>query len=124
CPRAVAARPFRCTDRLRARAARPGASPDPPVGEAEPAPLRGAARLLPRCRREGPRMTVSLVGAGPGDPELITIKGLARVRACQVIVYDRRVAPELVAEAPAEARRIERDGLDQENVNLLLVAHG
>jgi uroporphyrin-III C-methyltransferase len=69
-------------------------------------------------------MTVSLVGAGPGDPELITVKGLARVRACDVIVYDRLVAPELVAEAPPEALRIERDGLDQQNVNLLLVAHG
>jgi uroporphyrin-III C-methyltransferase len=69
-------------------------------------------------------MTVSLVGAGPGDPELITVKGLARVRACDVIVYDRLVAPELVDEAPADALCIERDRLDQENVNALLVAHG
>ena len=69
-------------------------------------------------------MTVSLVGAGPGDPELITVKGLARVRACDVIVYDRLVAPELVDEAPADALRIDRDRLDQENVNALLVAHG
>ena len=69
-------------------------------------------------------MTVSLVGAGPGDPELITVKGLARVRACEVIVYDRLVAHELVDEAPRSAVRIERDPLDQENVNALLVAHG
>jgi uroporphyrin-III C-methyltransferase len=69
-------------------------------------------------------MTVSLVGAGPGDPELITVRGLARVRACDVIVFDRLVAPELVAEAPAHALRIERDRLSQENVNVLLVAHG
>jgi uroporphyrin-III C-methyltransferase len=69
-------------------------------------------------------MTVSLVGAGPGDPELITVRGLARVRACDVIVFDRLVAPELVAEAPARALRIERDRLSQENVNALLVAHG
>ena len=69
-------------------------------------------------------MSVSLVGAGPGDPELITVRGLARVRACDVIVFDRLVAAELVAEAPAHALRIERDRLTQENVNALLVAHG
>jgi uroporphyrin-III C-methyltransferase len=69
-------------------------------------------------------MSVALVGAGPGDPGLITVKGLERVRACDVIVYDRLVAPELVDEAPAGALRIERDRLEQEEVNELLVAHG
>jgi len=69
-------------------------------------------------------MTVSLVGAGPGDPELITVRGLARVRACEVLVFDRLVAEELVAEAPAGALRLERDRLSQEEVNRLLVAHG
>jgi uroporphyrin-III C-methyltransferase len=69
-------------------------------------------------------MTVALVGAGPGDPELITLKGLVRVRDCEVLVYDRLVAGELVQEAPPHAIRIERDGLEQESVNALLVAHG
>jgi uroporphyrin-III C-methyltransferase len=69
-------------------------------------------------------VTVSLVGAGPGDPGLITVKGLERVRACDVIVYDRLVAPELVDEAPHDALRIERDRLEQDEVNELLVALG
>jgi len=69
-------------------------------------------------------VTVSLVGAGPGDPELITVKGLARVRACDVLVYDRLVAAKLLDEAPSDALRIERDGLPQHDVNALLVAHG
>jgi len=69
-------------------------------------------------------VTVSLVGAGPGDPELITVRGLARVRACEVLVFDRLVAAELVAEAPTAALRVERDGLSQDEVNRLLVAHG
>jgi uroporphyrin-III C-methyltransferase len=69
-------------------------------------------------------VTVALVGAGPGDPELITVRGLARVRACEVLVYDRLVASELVAEAPLGSMRIRRDGLAQEDVNALLVAHG
>jgi uroporphyrin-III C-methyltransferase len=69
-------------------------------------------------------MTVSLVGAGPGDPELITVRGLARLRDCEVLVYDRLVAEELVAEAPADALRIARDDFRQEDVNQLLVMHG
>jgi uroporphyrin-III C-methyltransferase len=69
-------------------------------------------------------MTVSLVGAGPGDPELITVRGLARVRACEVLVYDRLVAQEIVDEAPIGSRRISRDGLTQDDINRLLVAHG
>jgi uroporphyrin-III C-methyltransferase len=69
-------------------------------------------------------MTVSLVGAGPGDPELITVRGLARVRTCEVLVYDRLVAKEIVHEAPVGALRIPRDRLGQDDVNALLVAHG
>jgi uroporphyrin-III C-methyltransferase len=69
-------------------------------------------------------VTVSLVGAGPGDPELITVRGLARVRACEVLVYDRLVAEEIVAEAPIGSLRISRDGLTQDAINSLLVVHG
>src|SRR3954469_4801887 len=69
-------------------------------------------------------MTVALVGAGPGDPELITLRGLSRVRDCEVLVYDRLVAPALVAEAPIGSLRISRDGLRQDDINALLVAHG
>jgi uroporphyrin-III C-methyltransferase len=66
-------------------------------------------------------VTVYLVGAGPGDPGLITARGLELVRGCDALVYDRLVAPELVAEAPADALRISRDGLPQERINRLLV---
>jgi uroporphyrin-III C-methyltransferase len=69
-------------------------------------------------------MTVHLVGAGPGDPGLITARGLELVRSCDVLVHDRLVAPELVAEAPTSAWVISREGLDQEAVNQLLVGYG
>jgi uroporphyrin-III C-methyltransferase len=69
-------------------------------------------------------VSVALVGAGPGDPGLITVKGLERVRECEVLVYDRLVAPELVDEAPDDALLIERDALTQDEVNELLVEHG
>ena len=67
-------------------------------------------------------MTVSLVGAGPGDPELITVRGLDRVRRAEVLIYDRLVAEELAAEAPG--LRISRESMSQEKVNSLLVAYG
>jgi uroporphyrin-III C-methyltransferase len=69
-------------------------------------------------------MSVALVGAGPGDPELITVRGLARVRAAEVLVYDRLVTPALVDETPQGALRVARDELTQDEVNALLVEHG
>jgi uroporphyrin-III C-methyltransferase len=69
-------------------------------------------------------VSVHLVGAGPGDPGLITVRGLELVRACDVLVYDRLVAGELVDEAPPEALRVARERLSQEAVNELLVAYG
>jgi uroporphyrin-III C-methyltransferase len=69
-------------------------------------------------------VSVALVGAGPGDPELITVRGLARVRAADVLVYDRLVSPELVAEAPVYCRHIARDDLSQSQVNATLVEYG
>lgn len=66
-------------------------------------------------------MTVWLVGAGPGDPGLITARGLDLVRACDALVHDRLVAPELVAEAPAGALVYTREDLTQEEINELLV---
>lgn len=49
---------------------------------------------------------VYLVGAGPGDPGLITRRGLELLRRADVVLYDRLVAPELLGEAPEGAERI------------------
>jgi uroporphyrin-III C-methyltransferase len=68
-------------------------------------------------------MTVAIVGAGPGDPGLVTVRALELVRNCEILVYDRLVASALVAKASG-ATRISRDGLTQEEVNELLVHHG
>jgi uroporphyrin-III C-methyltransferase len=69
-------------------------------------------------------VTVWLVGAGPGDPGLITAKGLELVRSCEAIVYDRLVSLELVAEAPDDVLRISREALSQDEINTLLVELG
>lgn len=49
---------------------------------------------------------VFLVGAGPGDPGLITRRGLDLVRSCDVLVYDRLVSRDLVDEAPSTAEAL------------------
>ena len=72
---------------------------------------------------------VALVGAGPGDPGLMTVRGLALLRRADVVVYDRLVDPRLLDEAPLDALRIfagKASGahvLSQERINALLVAH-
>lgn len=53
-------------------------------------------------------MTVHFVGAGPGAPDLITVRGLAIVRRCPVVLYAGSLVPrEVVAEAPDGARVID-----------------
>ncbi|MCY7303401.1 MAG: uroporphyrinogen-III C-methyltransferase, partial [Thermoleophilia bacterium] len=69
-------------------------------------------------------MTVHLVGAGPGDPGLITARGLELIRACDVLVADALVASDLIDEAPDDALVICRAGMSQEVVTRLLVAYG
>jgi uroporphyrin-III C-methyltransferase len=49
---------------------------------------------------------VSIVGAGPGDPGLITVRGLRALRAADVVLFDRLVSRELLMEAPRSAERI------------------
>ncbi len=70
---------------------------------------------------------VYLVGAGPGDPELITVKGLRLIKEADLIVYDRLVSKELLKHAKKEAELIYvgkergKHTLKQEEINRLLV---
>lgn len=71
--------------------------------------------------------TVYLVGAGPGDPGLITVKGLKLIQSADVILYDRLAPPELLAEARPDAELIDvgkypgHPRLTQDGINALLV---
>lgn len=51
-------------------------------------------------------MVVYLVGAGPGDPALITVRGLQLIREAEVLIYDRLVSEDLVRESPPTCERI------------------
>src|SRR5215211_4734109 len=70
---------------------------------------------------------VSLIGAGPGDPELITVKGLRRLRAADVVIYDALANEVLLRECRADAELIyvgKRAGQhfrSQDEINALLV---
>ena len=70
---------------------------------------------------------VALVGAGPGDPGLLTVRGLSLIRAADVIVHDRLVNPALLDEAPA-AERIDvgkqpgAHTVSQAEINAILIA--
>lgn len=73
---------------------------------------------------------VYLVGAGPGDPKLITVYGLECIQRADVIAYDRLVNKELLKHAKPSARLIYcgkepgRHGLIQDEINQLLVEEG
>ena len=50
--------------------------------------------------------TVYLIGAGPGDPKLITVGGADALKSAEVVVYDRLAHPKLLDYAPPSAERV------------------
>jgi uroporphyrinogen III methyltransferase/synthase len=75
-------------------------------------------------------VTVHLVGAGPGDPGLLTVRGAELLRRADVVVHDRLAESSLLDLAPAGAERISvgktprGPSTPQEEINALLVAKG
>ena len=70
---------------------------------------------------------VTLVGAGPGDPGLLTVKGRQALEAAEVVVYDRLVSPAVLELIPDTARRIDvgkeasRHPVPQGRINQILL---
>jgi len=86
-------------------------------------------QAVPWSQEQSSRGRVYLVGAGPGDPELITLKGLRCLRVADVVVYDRLISPYLLDEAPSQAERVfagKEPGchsMKQEVINALLIKY-
>lgn len=83
-----------------------------------------ASKLDPQARGRA-----ILVGAGPGDPDLLTVKAVRALESADVVVHDGLVDPRVLDLAPAQAIRISvaksraRHTLPQEAINALVVAH-
>ncbi len=76
---------------------------------------------------ENGRGFVTLVGAGPGDPDLLTVKALRALQDADIVFYDDLVSPEVLDRARRDAarvsvgRRIGKPGIGQEATNALLI---
>ena len=93
---------------------------------AKPAPVRYHKNPV----TENPNSSegeVALVGAGPGDPELLTLKAWRLIQSAEVVLYDRLVSPEILSLIPESAERVHvgkqraNHTLPQDQINSRLV---
>jgi uroporphyrin-III C-methyltransferase len=81
----------------------------------------------PSLQRHAENGIVYIVGGGPGDPGLITVKGLECLRRADVVLYDRLAPTELLDEVPPHAKLIDvgkepkRHRRSQDEINALLI---
>jgi uroporphyrin-III C-methyltransferase len=84
--------------------------------------------MNPSSSSHGAYGKVWLVGAGPGDPDLLTLRAARLVMGAKIIVHDGLVDPRILAMAPASAKLISvakrrsRHSMPQEEINALLVS--
>jgi uroporphyrin-III C-methyltransferase/precorrin-2 dehydrogenase/sirohydrochlorin ferrochelatase len=103
------------------------------LGAADVAPREDDfANFLDSAQGEdaAPTGRVTLVGAGPGDPDLITLKALRALQGADIVLYDNLVAPEIVDMARREAQKIDvgkrggRPSCKQDDITAMMVDFG
>ncbi len=86
----------------------------------------GRAVAMDELQRTG---WVSIVGAGPGPVDLMTLRALDRLQAAEVVMYDRLVSPEVLERIPPGTQRVYvgkalgNHAIPQEDIHALLVQH-
>ena len=84
---------------------------------------------MPKRRPAKARGEVYLVGAGPGDPELLTLRALKLMQGADIALYDNLISPEVLDLLPPAVERIyvgkrrAKHAMRQEDINALLVRH-
>ena len=92
-------------------------------------PRETARKSASPAKRRTPRGEVYLVGAGPGEPDLLTVRAVKLIARAEVALYDNLISPEILALLPATAERIyvgkkrAQHTMRQEAINDLLVLH-
>jgi uroporphyrin-III C-methyltransferase len=88
-----------------------------------------STRQLARIPIDRPKGKVFLVGAGPGDPDLLTVKALRLIHSADVILHDDLVAPAILNLAPLHAvvvnvgKRCGSKSITQEEIHALMIGH-
>ena len=91
--------------------------------------INGGSASRAAGRRQSGAGTVQIVGAGPGDPDLLTFKALRLLQRADVVVYDKLVGPEIIDYARRDAERIyvgkakANHAKTQDQINALLLRH-
>ena len=92
-------------------------------------PHTAICRIMASLLDPTQRGRVILVGAGPGDPGLLTVRAVEALRSADIVVHDGLIDPRVLDFAPATAQRISvakrraRHTLPQDAINALIVAH-
>lgn len=90
------------------------------LDDCAPAPLQTTSKTAPPA-------LVTLMGAGPGDPELLTVKALRALQSAELLLHDHLVSDAILDLAPAQAERIyvgkesSRHTMPQEEIGALMV---
>jgi uroporphyrin-III C-methyltransferase/precorrin-2 dehydrogenase/sirohydrochlorin ferrochelatase len=97
--------------------------------ESRPTPIRNSEEMTPGLSEANAEGKVFLVGAGPGDPDLLTVKALRLIQSAEVILHDDLVPPAILelaattAEVVNVGKRCGTKNITQEEIHTLMIRY-